>query len=97
MVDCNAQNFFLVKKISFGLFSNQESDPSGSENETQFQRSRGIRAGCRASGDHESLETTLFQMYSMLRHEKMQWVGQICTFLRLVYNKIGQLLAVAEL
>ena len=85
------------QKINFGLFWNQESDPSRSKTKTQFQRSRGIRAGWRASDDQESLETTLFQRYFMLRYEKLQWIGRICTFQRLVYNKIGQLLAVAEL
>ena len=86
-----------MKKINFGLFSTVVSDPSGSENGTRFQRSRGIRASWKASGDQESLETTLFQMYFMVWHEKLPWVGRICTFQRLVYNKIGQLSAVAEL
>ena len=86
-----------IKKINFGLFSTVVSDSSGSENDTRFQRSRGIGAGWKASGDQESLETTLLQTYFMLWHEKLPWVGRIRTFQTLAYNKIGQLSAVAEL
>ena len=83
-------------KINFALFSNSKSVSSRSENET-FQRSREIRGSWKGSGDQESLETTPFWTYSILRNEKLPWMGRNCTFQRSVYNKIGQLLAVAEL
>ena len=86
-----------MMKINFGLFSSLEPGSSRSENETCFQRSWGIRGGWRAAGNQESLETTPFWTYSILRNEKLPWMGRNCTFQRLVYNKIGQLLAVAEL
>ena len=85
------------EKIDFGLFSKQKSGSSRTENETDFQRSWGIRGGWRAVGNQESLETTPFRMHSILRNEKLQWISRNCTFQGLVYNKIGQLVAVAEL
>ena len=86
-----------MMKINFGLFSSLEPDSSRSENKTGFPRSWAIRAGWRAASNQESLETTPFRTYSILGNEKLPWMDQNCTFQRLVYNKIGQLLAVAEL
>ena len=84
-------------KINFGLFLRLESGSNWSENKTDFQRSWGIRGGWRAVGNQESLETAPFLMHSILGNEKLQWISRNRTFQRLVYNKIGQLVAVAEL
>ena len=84
-------------KINFGLFLRLESGSNWSENKTDFQRSWGIRGGWRAVGNQESLETAPFLMHSILGNEKLQWMSRNRTFQRLVYNKIGQLVAVAEL